>query len=202
MLQRIFRTVEHTQTELSYSMAYCGWTNEKWMQWYATCVNRATCTIAYRVEDRLEFFVAIDGSTTHVDVLQQIYNLKCCDSIFKWNIWYFEIAWNVIRDKLDRNHTMGCGQSKIHLYPRKSKSKANGKKSGHSKYPIPILFELYLCICIYSEKRSFRPKPRLKMRRWYEKDQCVQVHCSCSCSRYSIQDIIRNQMKSIGWGAV
>ncbi|XP_055910642.1 uncharacterized protein LOC129945007 [Eupeodes corollae] len=26
---------------------------------------------------------------------------------------------------------MGCGQSKIHLYPRKSKSKANGKKSGH-----------------------------------------------------------------------
>lgn len=29
---------------------------------------------------------------------------------------------------------MGCGQSKIHLYPRKSKSKANGKKSGHSKY--------------------------------------------------------------------
>uniref|UniRef100_A0A1I8NZM1 Uncharacterized protein n=1 Tax=Stomoxys calcitrans TaxID=35570 RepID=A0A1I8NZM1_STOCA len=26
---------------------------------------------------------------------------------------------------------MGCGQSKIHLYPRKSKSKANGKKGGH-----------------------------------------------------------------------
>ncbi|XP_055689800.1 uncharacterized protein LOC129793654 isoform X2 [Lutzomyia longipalpis] len=26
---------------------------------------------------------------------------------------------------------MGCGQSKIHLYPRKSKSKTNGKKSGH-----------------------------------------------------------------------
>lgn len=29
---------------------------------------------------------------------------------------------------------MGCGQSKIHLYPRKNKSKSNGKKSGHSKY--------------------------------------------------------------------
>lgn len=28
---------------------------------------------------------------------------------------------------------MGCGQSKIHLYPRKSKSKANGKKGGHGK---------------------------------------------------------------------
>ncbi|XP_039489290.1 histone-lysine N-methyltransferase 2D isoform X1 [Drosophila santomea] len=27
---------------------------------------------------------------------------------------------------------MGCGQSKIHLYPRKSKSKANGKKGGHA----------------------------------------------------------------------
>ncbi|XP_058838927.1 alpha-protein kinase 1 isoform X2 [Topomyia yanbarensis] len=26
---------------------------------------------------------------------------------------------------------MGCGQSKIHLYPRKNKSKSNGKKSGH-----------------------------------------------------------------------
>ncbi|GAB0089672.1 uncharacterized protein DMENIID0001_042510 [Sergentomyia squamirostris] len=26
---------------------------------------------------------------------------------------------------------MGCGQSKIHLYPRKSKTKTNGKKSGH-----------------------------------------------------------------------
>lgn len=31
---------------------------------------------------------------------------------------------------------MGCGQSKIHLYPRKSKSKANGKKGGHGKYKI------------------------------------------------------------------
>lgn len=29
---------------------------------------------------------------------------------------------------------MGCGQSKIHLYPRKSKSKSNGKKGGHSKF--------------------------------------------------------------------
>jgi len=29
---------------------------------------------------------------------------------------------------------MGCGQSKIHLYPRKSKSKANGKKGGHGEY--------------------------------------------------------------------
>uniref|UniRef100_A0A336KAP1 CSON006518 protein n=1 Tax=Culicoides sonorensis TaxID=179676 RepID=A0A336KAP1_CULSO len=27
---------------------------------------------------------------------------------------------------------MGCGQSKIHLYPRKNKSKANGKKNGHN----------------------------------------------------------------------
>ncbi|XP_067613304.1 mastermind-like domain-containing protein 1 isoform X2 [Eurosta solidaginis] len=27
---------------------------------------------------------------------------------------------------------MGCGQSKIHLYPRKSKSKANGKKGNHA----------------------------------------------------------------------
>lgn len=33
---------------------------------------------------------------------------------------------------------MGCGQSKIHLYPRKSKSKANGKKSGNGKSLIPL----------------------------------------------------------------
>lgn len=29
---------------------------------------------------------------------------------------------------------MGCGQSKIHLYPRKSKSKTNGKKSGNGEF--------------------------------------------------------------------
>ncbi len=28
---------------------------------------------------------------------------------------------------------MGCGQSKIHLYPRKNKNKSNGKKSGHGE---------------------------------------------------------------------
>lgn len=38
---------------------------------------------------------------------------------------------------------MGCGQSKIHLYPRKSKSKSNGKKGGHSKFKIvPFNIEL------------------------------------------------------------
>lgn len=36
---------------------------------------------------------------------------------------------------------MGCGQSKIHLYPRKSKSKANGKKGGHGKYQIETNYE-------------------------------------------------------------
>lgn len=38
---------------------------------------------------------------------------------------------------------MGCGQSKIHLYPKKSKSKSNGKKGGHSKLKIvPFNFVL------------------------------------------------------------
>lgn len=37
---------------------------------------------------------------------------------------------------------MGCGQSKIHLYPRKSKSKANGKKSGHGEYLLNSIIEV------------------------------------------------------------
>lgn len=36
---------------------------------------------------------------------------------------------------------MGCGQSKIHLYPRKSKSKTNGKKSGNGECPY-LLFAI------------------------------------------------------------
>lgn len=37
---------------------------------------------------------------------------------------------------------MGCGQSKIHLYPRKSKSKANGKKSGNGEFGRLNLFSV------------------------------------------------------------
>lgn len=56
---------------------------------------------------------------------------------------------------------MGCGQSKIHLYPRKNKNKANGKKSGHGECFYDYLFGFgcvhkgFLAVC-YIKNHFFK----------------------------------------------